>query len=511
MFAKAFPSTTSTSLQFLIKHRLVLFALTVSMSLLGCGGSSYSQPSSNSGGGVQVTASVVITPTSSSISTDGNQQFTATAKDISGNTVSGVAFLWTSSATTIATIDNTGLVTANTAGTTQITASVGGVTSAAVTLQVIVPLALLTPILPPVGPKATGTLVVGNDEVNVLSNAQELQIGTAPLPDLHQTYLQFNDGKIRFWVQGGGGTSEFTTTDFGTFTTRLINGRVSPVLGPSSPLTSAFDADYAGGSSVFPAANKTDLLMIYHAENHYGQAHSTSGVTPFYASIGIARSSDGGKTWSRQGPIITGREPQGSFPPPATGLGAGNPSAIITNGFIYVFFQDTVSPTGPFQGQNHHCLARAPIASDGAVGSWQKLYNGSFAQPGVGGLCEQVVPLPPASTGIQYVLDGDVNFNAALNAYLDVFLSDDGFFYSTSSDMVTWSSPILLFQTTPARSVALITPGAPYYYYPTLITPSASSDELTGASGFVFYAKGTQDTGLTQSNHSWFRRSYSIH
>lgn len=47
----------------------------------------------------------------------------ATARDLSGALLSGVAFTWLSSATTVATVDNTGLVRAVAPGTTLITVS----------------------------------------------------------------------------------------------------------------------------------------------------------------------------------------------------------------------------------------------------------------------------------------------------------------------------------------------------------------------------------------------------
>jgi len=365
-------------------------------------------------------------------------------------------------------------------------------------------------IAPPAGPPTEGkTLTSNNDEISVLSRDQGLRIDAVPLPDVHPTYLRFDDGSIRFWIQGGGGTSIFTTTDFKSFTPSPISSHVTHVLAPSKPLSDLFDADYAGGSSIFPSANRRDLLMIYHAENHYGHAYGTAGVTAFYASIGIARSADGGKTWSRQGPVITGREAQTGYPPPNIGLGAGNPSAIVTGGYIYVFYIDNVSRTGQFRGINSLCLARAPIATDGRPGSWTKYYQKSFSQPGIGGLCQAPVPPPSAKSGVTFQSNPDISFNSALNAFLLVFQSDDGFFYATSSDMASWSPP-RLFMSTPPNLQGLRTPGAEYYYYPLLVTPSAASDQLTGADGFIFYAKGKQDARLTQSNHSWYRRSWSI-
>ncbi len=102
------------------------------VSLASCGGGT----SSSSSGTV---ASIAVTPASPSIAMNATQQFTATAKDSSGNTISGVAFTWASSATTMATINSSGLATGVGVGTTQITAAASGVTSPPDTLTLTAP------------------------------------------------------------------------------------------------------------------------------------------------------------------------------------------------------------------------------------------------------------------------------------------------------------------------------------------------------------------------------------
>jgi uncharacterized protein YjdB len=71
-------------------------------------------------------ATVSVTPATASVTVGGTQQLAATAKDASGNTISGKTFTWSSSNTTVATVNSTGLVTAKVAGTATITASVDG-------------------------------------------------------------------------------------------------------------------------------------------------------------------------------------------------------------------------------------------------------------------------------------------------------------------------------------------------------------------------------------------------
>jgi len=102
-----------------------------------------------SAGGVNTTVSLTVTappppppavttinvmPGDVSINTGGTQQFSALATDQNGLAMSGVAFTWTSSDPTVATIDANGLATAVGDGTTQISASAHGVSSNAASL-----------------------------------------------------------------------------------------------------------------------------------------------------------------------------------------------------------------------------------------------------------------------------------------------------------------------------------------------------------------------------------------
>ena len=103
------------------QHHLRSFTLLVAVCifLASCGGGTNTNSNAT-----PIVASVVVTPGSPSIAMNTTQQFTAVAKDASGNTMSGVTFAWTSSATTVATINSsTGMATGVSAGSTQITAS----------------------------------------------------------------------------------------------------------------------------------------------------------------------------------------------------------------------------------------------------------------------------------------------------------------------------------------------------------------------------------------------------
>jgi uncharacterized protein YjdB len=85
---------------------------------------------------VPVVASITVTAPSSSMSLLSTMQAQAVARDASGNVLPGISFVWASSNSSVASVSNSGLITANLVGTADITASSGGVTSNAFTVTV---------------------------------------------------------------------------------------------------------------------------------------------------------------------------------------------------------------------------------------------------------------------------------------------------------------------------------------------------------------------------------------
>ncbi|HYX28378.1 MAG TPA: Calx-beta domain-containing protein [Pyrinomonadaceae bacterium] len=81
-------------------------------------------------------ARIDLTPISPAVDAGAKQQFTARAFDTANQEVTGVIFVWQSSNTAVATIDQTGLATSSNAGTSQIAASGRGIQSAPDTLTV---------------------------------------------------------------------------------------------------------------------------------------------------------------------------------------------------------------------------------------------------------------------------------------------------------------------------------------------------------------------------------------
>ncbi len=109
---------------------LVVLSVVVVYSMMlfsGCSSSS----SSDNGGGTPVLQTITVTPAVKSIQTGSTAQFTASAV-MSDGTATTPAITWSSSATSVATINAAGLATAVAAGTTTITATSGSVSGTAV-------------------------------------------------------------------------------------------------------------------------------------------------------------------------------------------------------------------------------------------------------------------------------------------------------------------------------------------------------------------------------------------
>jgi uncharacterized protein (TIGR03437 family) len=104
----------------------------------GSNGQPYS-PGTHINGAPFVTTAIArieVSPASATIEAGARQQFTAKAYDANNNEISGVIFFWESSNTAVAKIDQTGLATSVSAGTTEIRASARGVQSAPAMLTV---------------------------------------------------------------------------------------------------------------------------------------------------------------------------------------------------------------------------------------------------------------------------------------------------------------------------------------------------------------------------------------
>ena len=140
-------------------------------------------------------------------------------------------------------------------------------------------------------------------------------------------------------------------------------------------------------------------------------------------------------------------------------------------------------------------VARSAITNDGAPGTWFKYYTNAFNSPALGGLGAQIVPIVCGCT--RNAQPWPV-FSTYLNAYVLVFLANEGWFFSTSTNLVTWSSPTQFFT---APNIEF-TAGLPTDENVILVTPG-NPTRVIGQTGIVLYAQTPDWTGA--SHELWSR------
>ena len=327
------------------------------------------------------------------------------------------------------------------------------------------------------------TITFSGLEETVLSPRQWGLEGT---PDGGVSFLRTNN-TINMWFTANSETAYLIGSTFEQLAPyKLINDTAETVLKPSG---TGFDKNYAGPGTVIRAANGTDLLMFYHAEDH------TCGGDKARISIGLARSSDGGITWTRQGQIITGRDVSLLCP---KFNGAGYPSVVLSpdNQYLYLYFVDWDSDYQHGPDEVH--IARALRSSDGMPGTWLKYKNGNFSQPGLAGDSDPVIHRTNIDAG--YAGNPSVSFNINLNRYLAIITSRDGFYYTSSINGIEWDTPKIFWAfSNPVNA------GDPWYSYASLLSVDQNSQSTTNQTGYLYYAHG-----LWQQYHTMTRRAVKI-
>jgi uncharacterized protein (TIGR03437 family) len=370
---------------------------------------------------------------------------------------------------------------------------------------------------------------VGPDQALAYPNNSSDPPYLVDLPDEHTTFLPPASAGAPYLVfaasklsGGTGGAVALETTDLQNFTFATSLGYNRQVMTPPVAIdqcnpayTTEFDGNYAAPGSVVqdPTLPPGNLIMLYEAENH-----CPGGVNqqPFYATVGFTRSSDNGKTWPAPINGVSGgpaRHPvlQSSVPQPAVShpaMGDAIPSAFVDKGvsgdyYLYVTYLYRPGPGGTSDGLIR--VARAKLGQDPLV--FSKWYNGSFNQPGIGGLDSGAPPGPGCANGGQ--AHSEINYNDDVGLYLMIFVCVNGpagtragawyFSTATSLDLQDWTEPQMILNsqfplTSPCPGQ---TDGGQFDgWYPSFMSPGAASGH-TKLTGRVFFQNGC-DTGARQ-------------
>jgi hypothetical protein len=261
-----------------------------------------------------------------------------------------------------------------------------------------------------------------------------------------------------------------------------------------------FDRDYAGGGQVvrFASGGTSGWLMPFHAEFQWSNPatsdHKCGGVPCFYSSLGLAVSTDDGKTFKPVGQIFQPSQPLSVFTGGGTNMSVGdgslvvadangrhldNPPADPSSAYFYLFYGDRL-PGLPGVCGKFNCLgvARAPYAGvvaaalsgdPHAVATVFHKYDGASPDPwtqpatsdtsdesGTAGAYAPIWTDEPG--GVPAVI-----YDSSFNVYLAACLVNPsgkllGIEVRASSDLLHWSEPIAAYSE-PGRAL----------YYPTLI------------------------------------------
>lgn len=222
--------------------------------------------------------------------------------------------------------------------------------------------------------------------------------------------------------------------------------------------------DYIAGGYIYQSTNNTTWLMMYHTERWLnGMPYN------FWSSIGMAKSTDQGQSWTDLGEIIQLGQAFGSTGTYDTGGG----SFAINNGYLYVYFAD-YSASGTYIPL---AVARAPIAeieaaaNTNGVAMFYKYYSGNWTQPGLGGASSSIAgSVSPTPTGWW----GSVAYNSYLNKYILIYVSNWNLYMTTSTDGLNWSGSTVIVNTSAEE------------FYPTILGLDGNA-RTTAEQFYVYY------------------------
>ena len=183
-------------------------------------------------------------------------------------------------------------------------------------------------------------------------------------------------------------------------------------------------------------------------------------------SIGLAESSDNGKTWLKGGQILkSGIQRTRGFSAYQGVRGIGEPSAVLDPLGRYIYLYYTCFSGQPF-GSAQICMARSDLSKGPLAGTWEKFYHGSFGEPGLDGKESPALdsyPRERLSSKYPHVI-----YSQALRKYILTFNVEryteneegmpptkSGIYLALSDDGINWAKPAKLVNAYSQRILGL--------------------------------------------------------
>jgi hypothetical protein len=259
------------------------------------------------------------------------------------------------------------------------------------------------------------------------------------------------------------------------------------------------DREWLG--SLFTRDGKTVWALVhdeYQGNRHPGRCPSGSYLSCWYNAITLARSLDGGRTYTQASPPrhLVAAAPYRYRPDIGT-AGVFTPSNIVTgpDGAHYAL----VRMRDP-DGRRGTCLLRTTrVGEPRRWRAWDgERFAGVFSDP-YRFRTRAHTPCEPADGGAIAEMAESLTYNTALGAYLLVGLAPPGglsigpkvtgIYFSTSQDLVEWSPRKLLTQATTKHTYDCGGPSP--LAYPSLVDPASRSRTFatTGAHPYLYYTQ----------------------
>lgn len=318
-------------------------------------------------------------------------------------------------------------------------------------------------------------------EENEAKNLSLKDYGIQWAPDGHISYVTFPSGVRRYFISANQRAYAIESKENMTFEDTIkSNPVIKPVFGPDANVS--YKNNYATIAQVLQTDtnNPNHLFALTQYEQQAINHDGTFNYSNFTASIGLVESLDGGFTWKDFGPIIKGDD---YFFPGTKITGAGEPSAVIKEGYVYIYYVDWSAQTKAFHPDQIY-LARTKILGDG-LSAFEFYTTNGFSLEEVN--LQPIITAPFSNSG--YVSLPSVSFNKYLNQYIIIYETNLGFISQISSDGITWKNAktILNFSQSQSERKA----GSIWYSYPTLLSETTEgNDQTTQRVGNLYFATG---------------------
>lgn len=330
----------------------------------------------------------------------------------------------------------------------------------------------------PVAGKVYSKFIVDKSEAKTLSLKDS---GIQWTPDGHISYVTFPSGARRYFISGNQRAYAIESKANMTFEDTIkSNPVIKPVFGPDTNVS--YRNNYATITQVLQidTNNPEHLFALAQYEQQAVNPDGTFNYGNFTASIGLLESLDGGLNWKDFGPVIKGDD----YLAPGTKIsGAGEPSAIIKDGYVYIYYVDWAAQIKTFHPDQIY-LARTKILGDG-LGAFEFYTVNGFST--VEANLQPVVTIPTGNGG--YVSLPSVSFNKYIGKYLMIYETNLGFMSEVSTDGMTWKNAKTIFSFPQAQSERKT--GDVWYSYPTFLSESSeNSDQTTQKTGSLYFSSG---------------------